>query len=282
MTFNDGDNGYADKQNYNRVAEIINYYAPDIVGMQEVQKAHADGSTSYYAQLLPDYGIVYFDHGYPNETVINGTSEKNNPYGNPILYRKDRFYLIDSGRRWLSATPDVASRVEGSEWTRTYVWAKLQDRRTGEIFVFVNTHIDYVAAAGLEQVKILLDLTSKQFEGFNIIYTADWNFGSGTDSYKYMNSKGYYATETLMANAYKPAGTIDACFVSSGKFVAIDYKYINTHGTYNQSEFHDFISDHPAILTEIALVKRVNQMPLPGDILIEGPFDSEEDIEGFN
>jgi len=282
LTFNDGDASYADKQNYNRVAEIINYYAPDLVGMQEVQQAHANGENSFYAKLLPDYGIIYFDHGYPNTTVINGLGEKNNPYGNPIFYRKDRFNLIDCGRRWLSETPDVASRVEGSEWTRTYAWAKLQDKRTGEMFVFVNTHIDYSSAAGLEQVKILLSLTAEQFGGLPIIYTADWNFGSGSDSYKYMNSKGYYATETLMTNAYKPASTIDACFVNSGEFMAFDYKYIKSHGAYTESEFYETISDHPAILTEIAPVKRVNQLPLPGEIIIEGPFDSEEDLEGFN
>ena len=232
-----------------------------------------------------------FKHGASDGA--NQASELINEYGNVILYKTDRFNLLDRGREWLSTTPTTTSRVEGSDYTRTFVWAKLQDKRTGEIFVFVNTHLDYVGATyneddtlkynpRLTQTEILLSRTAEKFGDLPIIYTADWNFGQGTDAYQHMNSKGYYATETIMENAYKPAGTIDACFVDSNRFVAVDYRYINSHDFGEDVDFYSQVSDHPAILTEIALVKRANQIPLPGEIVTEGPFDSEEDLDGFN
>lgn len=293
MTFNDADRSYHSNENYKYVAEIIKYYAPDIVGLQEVQQADASRSSSNYGQILTDYGIVYYDHGYPSITATNGLSESLNPSGCPIFYRTDRFTLVDSGRRWLSSTPDTASRVEGSDWTRSYTWAKLQDKKTGEIIVAVNTHIDYTGATyddsgnllynpRLEQVKLLLELTQAQFGDLPIFYTADWNFGTGTDAYNYVNSQGYYATEYLMTNAYKPSSTIDCCFVDPNEFYAFDYKYINSHDFGEDVDFYSQVSDHPAILTEIALVEKAPQKDVPYKAVIEGPFNSADDTEGFN
>ena len=278
MTINDGDNTYYNKKNYQYVAQIIQYYAPDIIGMQEVQRKDAQTN---YANILTDYGVVYYDHGYPSLIVENGASEAANPYGNPIFYRKDRFTLLDQGRRWLSSTPDKASRVEGSDWTRTYAWAKLQDKRTGEIIVAVNTHVDYTAGVNLEQTKILMQLTKEQFGDLPIFYTADWNCGMSGDGHKYMNSQGYYATEVLMADPYRPASAIDYCFVNSNEFYATDYKYINNFDFGSDVDFYSQVTDHPIIFTEIAPVKEAPQLKLPYRDVIEGPFNSADDTEGF-
>ena len=319
MTINDGDSNYQKNQNYKYVAQVINYYAPDLVGMQEVQKAAASGSNANYAKLLDsNYGIIYYKHGYPTksswfgETVDtswpNAASEKSNEYGNVILYRKDKFDVIDKGQQWLSNTPDKASRVEGSEYTRSYVWAKLRDMQTGEEFVFVSTHLDYVAATynddgtlkynpRLTQTQILLSLTEQKFGDLPIVYTADWNFGEGTDAYKAMNAAGYVATEKLMAEPYKPASTIDFCFVNPDEFSAVDYKYINEHDFGEDIDFYTQVTDHPMILTEIVPVKDAPALDLPtlggneggdvgggdvgGDIVddvIRGPFESEDEI----
>ncbi len=289
MTINDGDSSYYDKSNYKYISQIIKHYAPDIVGMQEVQKNDAN---SRYPGVLSDYEVIYYKHGSSAGNNSLSESLSKNEYGNTILYRKDRFTLLDSGRRWLSTTPDTASRVEGSDYTRTYMWAKLQDKRTGEIIVAVNTHLDYVGVQHnedgsvkynprLTQTELLLSLTKEQFGDLPIFYTADWNFGTGTDAYNYMNSQGYYATETLMADPYKPASTIDFCFVKPNKFAAIDYKYIREFDFGTDVDFHTQVTDHPIIFTEIALVKPVSQKALPYVETIEGPFNSADDTEGF-
>ena len=289
MSYNDGDTSYANQKNYEKVAVIINDYAPDIVGMQEVQQKHAKGSSSYYAQLLPDYGIVYYDHGtYNNNATLadklaNNSnaiaySEKQNPSGVPIFYRKDRFTLISSGQGWLSDTPDKASKYTESDYTRSYVWAKLQDKRTGEIIVAVNTHIDYVPEANIKQVNKLLELVAEKFPGENIIMTADWNMGKGYASYQALNNAGYYAAEELLEGAFTPpttpgGGYIDFCFVSSDKFTTFDYKVVNNH------QYSETASDHYAIIAEVALVKIAPEASL-GET-IEGPFHTPDDTDGF-
>lgn len=287
MTVNDGDTGYYNRKNYQYVAQIINTYAPDVVGLQEVQKNDA---LTNYPSKLSDYGVVYYKHGYPNTTVENGLAEKNNEYGNVILYRKDRFNLLESGRRWLSHTPDTASRVEGSDWTRSYCWAKLQDKRTGEVIVAVNTHIDYMGAQydsngnflynpRLEQIKILMSLTKAQFGDLPTFYVADWNFGPGSDAYEYVNSLGYYATETMLKNPNKPSSTIDCCFVDPDVFTALDYKYINHFDFGTPVDFHTQVTDHPMVYTEIVFVDIAPEASL-GET-IDGPFNTPDDNEGF-
>ena len=287
MTINDGDGGYADIKNYKYVSQVIKYYTPDVVGFQEVQKADANTN---YPSSLSDYSVIYYKHG--SSTGNNSLSEALNEYGNAIAYRNDKFTLLDSGREWLSTTPTTASRVEGSDYTRTFMWAKLQDKHTGEIVVFVNTHLDYTGAQHdengnllynprLTQTEILLSRTAEKFGDLPIFYTADWNFGTGSDAYNYMNSQGYYATETLMADPYKPASTIDFCFVNPEKFYAVDYKYINNFDFGEDVEWYANVTDHPIIYTEIALVDVADQKELPYKSVIEGPFNSDDDTEGF-
>lgn len=289
MTFNDGDTSYANAKNYEKVAVIIKDYAPDIVGMQEVQQAHASGSSSNYAQLLPDYGIVYYDHGTYNENAtyqdkLAGNenaiaySEKQHPSGVPIFYRKDRFTLISSGIRWLSDTPDKASKYTESDYTRSLVWAKLMDKRTGEVIVAVNTHIDYVAAANIKQVNKLLELAAAMFPGMPVIFTADWNMNPSMEGYKAMNNAGYYTAEKLLEDAFTPpttpgGGYIDFCFVSPEYFDTFAYKVINDH-TYSQTA-----SDHYAVIAEVVRVEIAPEAVL--DTTIEGGFNSPDDNEGF-
>ena len=95
---------------------------PDVVGMQEVRADQKE----YLTRELPEY-----------QPVMQSTS--NTKF---IMFRKDRFELLEQGNFWLSETPDVPSKGWGSVSERATLWVKLRDKATGKEFYFFNTHLD--------------------------------------------------------------------------------------------------------------------------------------------
>lgn len=227
ITYNDGDNATTKVQ---EVAAILNQYSADIVGMQEVQRAHV----ARYESLMPGYKGIYYDH----DTYY---------YGAPIFYKTEKFELIESGTQWLSNTPDKRySKFEDSDYIRSYVYAIFKDKATGEKFVAINTHVDYVQSANAKQIAVLLECTER-FRDLPIFYTGDFNMGNTSSGYKQMIDSGLLDTEAYLG--VKKEGTIDFCFVDVDSVIAKDYKVIDDHAYSNTA------SDHYPILSEIAIVR---------------------------
>lgn len=244
MTYNDGDNSWRNPSITYR-ANVIKEYDPDIIGMQEVERQHAQPAnaiqmTSSYKKLLPAYDVVYFDHEQPIVTV---------PYGNAILYKKDKFELVDSGVQWLSDTPDVPnSMYDATDYIRTYVYAVLKDKTTGEEIVVVNTHVDYVKEANIPQMEALIKCTER-FRGKPIVFTGDFNMNCFSDGFKMMENAGYLDS----GRYFDPSdvGHIDFIFFDPSTVVATSYKCIddNKHSVGKPQAG----SDHNPYITEIVL-----------------------------
>lgn len=225
ITYNDGDNATTV---LSQVAAIIRDYAPDIVGMQEVQKMHV----SKYESELKNYKGIYYDHD-------------TNLYGAPIFYKTTRFDLVESGTQWLSDTPDKKfTKYAVSDYIRSYVYAILRDKVTGEEIVVINTHVDYVDAANRLQIAVLLECTEK-FRGRPIIYTGDFNMQNTSNGYSQMYSSGLRDCGSYLG--YNIKGHIDFCFVDVAYVVATDYKYIDDH------DYSKTASDHCPVYSEIVL-----------------------------
>jgi len=120
-----------------RFEKLMRQYAPDLVGTQET-------SPKWYEQLCATYADEYGLCGCSRDGKDALTGERGT-----ILYRKDRFEMLDGGDFWLSNTPDEHSRIEGSYCYRICTWAILRDRKTGREFCFANTHLDHK----LEEVR---------------------------------------------------------------------------------------------------------------------------------
>ena len=225
FTYNDGDNSTT---NLAQVSAVITDYAPDIVGMQEVQKAHVPA----YELRLKTYKGIYYDH----DTYYDGA---------PIFYNVNRFDLVESGTQWLSSTPDEKySKFSESEYIRSYVYAILKDKATGEEIVVINTHVDYVDAANKKQIAVLLECTEK-FRGKPIIYTGDFNMKNTSDGYKQMYASGLRDCGSYLG--YNIQGHIDFCFIDQAYVVATAYKYVDDH------KYSSSASDHCPVYSEIVL-----------------------------
>lgn len=145
------------------VAGTICAVAPDVFGLQE---AEYDWMLSLNSALGEVYGSV----GAAREGEKDG---QYNEY-NPVFYRRDRFKLIDSGTFWLSDTPDVPSKIEGSACKRICTYAVLEVRASGKRFVAMNTHLDHVGeAARHSQMGIVLD-RAEEFD-LPVVLTGDMN-----------------------------------------------------------------------------------------------------------
>ncbi|MBS1563601.1 MAG: endonuclease/exonuclease/phosphatase family protein, partial [Bacteroidetes bacterium] len=60
-----------------------------------------------------------------------------------IWYKRDRFTLMKSGLFWLSETPEAVSKGWDAKYERICTWAEFEDRQTGFIFYYFNTHFDH-------------------------------------------------------------------------------------------------------------------------------------------
>ena len=216
MTYNDGDLTFGSITLTYR-ASIIKEYAPDIIGFQEFQAA----DQKKYEAALPGYKFVYYNH-----EILTSTHSPVSLYGAPIAYLASKFDLVESGTQWLSDTPDEPnSKFRETAYIRSYVYAILKDKTTGEEFVIINTHIDYDKAANTKQIKTLLELTEK-FKGKPIVYTGDFNMKYTADGFNMMESAGFRDSGRYLT---KESSNIDYIFFDYTKADVVYYKRIDDH-----------------------------------------------------
>lgn len=234
MSYNDGDNRTTKAE---QVAAILKDCNPDLFGLQEVQEIHAPK----YAEILGIYDYVYFDN--------DGTTYNSQP----IYFKKDKFELLESGIKWISDTPDVRSKFEESAYIRSFTYALLKDKATGETFVMVNSHIDYMGAATVKQVARIVELVREMYPDTPAFYTADWNMSPQSAGHAKMIEVGCEPVEAYLPDADMcgtcvgegKTSTIDFCFVDKRFWKGTAYKVVRDH------EYSNTASDHYPLYVEI-------------------------------
>ncbi|MGE5611535.1 MAG: endonuclease/exonuclease/phosphatase family protein [Bacillota bacterium] len=144
------------------VQETIRSVKPDLIGTQE----------GVYQQLkdmaadLPEYQWLGLgrDGGSHGEFMA-------------IFYRKDRLEPLEYDHFWLSDTPDVvASATWGNTCRRMVTWIRFRDRRTGQQFYHLNTHLDHQVQAAREKgASLILQRIEKLNPKLPLILTGDFN-----------------------------------------------------------------------------------------------------------
>lgn len=178
---NAGDGAYQWNARAEGVCAAIRWYAPDILGTQEV----------LYSQLtdmklgLPEYGMV----GVGRD---DGATE--GEYS-ALWYRTDRFEVADSGNFWLSATPDVPGSLGwDAACVRIATWAVLADRSTGQKLLALNTHLDHVGLQARRQGAALIlhraDSLQQTYGLIPLVITGDFNSGPEDEVIGSMISSG--------------------------------------------------------------------------------------------
>jgi endonuclease/exonuclease/phosphatase family metal-dependent hydrolase len=166
-----------------------------------------------------------------------------------VFYLKDSIEVLTHATFYLSNTPDVPSRLNGTSNYRVCTWGKMKMKKGGQEFYFFNTHLEY-SAAQLRQPEMdiilgkIKEIVTEEapmvlLGDFNCdeddaIYNGIKNYGFQScrikaavgDSHKTHNGFGGYA-QTLDHAFYKG-------FAGVNKFATDRYKYAGI----------TYISDH--------------------------------------
>lgn len=188
-----------------RVISAIEAFGPDVLGLQEAY----------------DYQVeVLLFHMKQYELVGVGREDgKDRGEMTGILYRRDRFTLIDHGHFWLSPTPHLPGSVGwDAALTRMATWLALEDRKTGRRWVVLNTHFDHRGrAARVESARLLRQRIAElrqRFDGAPAILTGDFNADAGGPVYQALGvggpDAGLIDTHLAdLANLGQPDGTFN-------------------------------------------------------------------------
>lgn len=164
----DGDDSWPNRDRF--VADVVNDFSPDLLGIQE--------ALSFQAEFLKSQlsGWKYF-----------GASRDANPNGEQcgIFVRTDRFEIIEDGQFWLSETPNEKySKSWDSSLPRIATWVRLRDRKTDRRVLFLNTHFDHRGSeARFQAARTIREFLDKQPEDASLIVTGDFNCGYQSKPY---------------------------------------------------------------------------------------------------
>ena len=241
MSFNVRD-GEFDRQ------EIVPYtvadYMPDSVGFQECEGTWFLTLKTY----LPDYKIV----GVGRWTGLQQVGEST-----AIMFRKDKYKLVDWGTFWLSETPDRVSKGWDSNYPRTCTWVILQNKETGAKYAHFNTHLDN---GGSEARDKGLELIINKIAELDmpVVLTGDFNISKGSELYnKHIANSTIINDSAVLAEEADQGGTAHGYgggiggnpidFVCVNNQVKEVKKYKIIRDKYNDR----YVSDHYPIYSEI-------------------------------
>ena len=184
------------------------------------------------------YGLEYY-------ITINCRS-KEDPEGCPILWRKNRFEVLDRGLFWLSDTPDEESRGWDTLFNcyRICAYAILREKHSGKAFTVMNTHFGFGDSGQIRSAE-LIRRRSQSLSPYPTFITGDFNMRPHSPGYdamcRYFADTNAAADPGTTFHGYHPESCdpehIDYCFADSRVFPlcyeilrdTVDGKYPSDH-----------------------------------------------------
>ena len=163
------------------IKKMLREYKPDLIGVQEL----TENMKRLFAPILEEYGMAGEKRG----------SAVSNEYS-AILYRKDRFELLETKTYWLSETPDVkGSKIKYAPFPRIVTYGLFKDKRDGTVFTMFNTHLEEaIPSVRHRQAAILHTLVCEKQGGEFSFVTGDFNDIPGSETLSYIKEAGYEDT----------------------------------------------------------------------------------------
>ena len=182
MTYNvrydsPNDGKYVWHRRRDRVASVVRFHRPDLVGLQEASPDQVDD----LRERLPAF-----------EWLDAGREEADNAgeYA-AIGYDKSRFNLEAERTFWLSETPDEPGSVGWDAMLPRLVRViKLREHDTDVEFYHFNTHFDhYGETSRLESARLLRDRIDETATNEPLVVTGDLNCRASTAPYEHLTER---------------------------------------------------------------------------------------------
>ena len=246
MTFNirlltsvDSNNVWANRKD--AVCNYLKKVKPDVFGLQEATNPQMQDIT----KGLPTYAFV----GVGRDDGIQGGEYS------PVFYLKDKYKLIKSGWFWLSETPDVPSLGWDAACRRICSWAILQDIKTGNSFVYANTHLDHKGPKARNNGAMLIkERLNRIANNLPMLITGDFNVTADSPCYTIMKTRLFPLNDAYVI-AGKRAG-LKSSFQDFGRIPdnkgeKIDFIFLSPNLEVKKAVISDsrlknglFLSDH--------------------------------------
>ena len=237
------------------VASMIRYHDVDIVGLQEALRSQLDD----LSELLPGYKWVGLCR-----TDGTTTPDPDNEFS-AILYRADRYEMLDGATFWLSEEPEkVGSKSWDSSLPRVVTWTQFKEKTTGNTFYHFNTHFDHRGVeARANSAKLIKKKIAEIAKDAPVVLTGDFNCLPTDEPYLILTNKEdkIRLDDALFVSQmphHGPLGTWTNSFQFPGvPGRRIDFIFVNKqiavlkHGILSDSWSGRLPSDHLPVLTKI-------------------------------
>lgn len=184
MTFNlrtgaadDGADGWAFRREL--VFDVLAEHRADVIGLQEVESFQMD----QIRRAIPQYKIV----------AAGRDDGKTAGEACPVLFRRDRFTLVDSGTFWFSNSPWKAGSTHwGNQTPRICTWVQLTETGTNGAFYVFNVHLDHQSQTSrVKSTELLAKEIAHRIGHDPFIVLGDFNMGLDNPAMLYLQAIGY-------------------------------------------------------------------------------------------
>jgi endonuclease/exonuclease/phosphatase family metal-dependent hydrolase len=217
------------------LGEILCAERFDILCVQEA----LPGQLAFLTEILPGFGCVSF----PRDSFAGEHGA--------IFFRMSMLECADSGRFWLSDTPEQP----GPGWDRFYrricMWADLRDSRGENPIRIFNTHFPLRPSGGVKAAW-LLATRSKPHGNVPTLLCGDFNCGPKSETWSLLQNSGLRNTESACG---KLPGTptfqrfgFSACF--DAVFASANWRVLSHRVIGSIADSHR-PSDHSGVCVEV-------------------------------
>jgi len=258
MTFNirtrtviDGPNHWNRRKGV--VTDTIAGNGADIVGLQEVKGSQLN----YIESALGQYAVYAAGRS-------NGLGRGESC---PVLYRKDRFGLIDAGTFWFSDTPSVAgSKDWGNLPPRICSWVYLVERNTRSGLYVYNLHLDNLSQNSRKKsVELLAHKIAVRQTNDPFVVMGDFNMETQNPAMRWLNRIGIGKPRLASVDVWQsihPGRTIGTRHGFRGRTSGKQIDHIrlssNLHALDARIDTHNrngrYPSDHFPVVANIRLI----------------------------
>ena len=230
-----------------KVFSLLEKHDADIIGVQEALHHQLED----IRENVNDY--EYFGAGRDD-------GKQKGEYS-AVFIRKNRFDILEQNTFWLSKTPEVpGSKDWDAAITRVVTWGRLKDKKSGEVFLMINTHFDHVGKESRKNSAALLkEKAAALAKDLPVIITGDFNFTRERPPYEVMMDPSNI--RLIDAAGTDSPGTACGFQVGARPCSAIDYIFYTSRwkaDNYRVIQDHDgkyYPSDHLPVMVTLSLRK---------------------------
>ena len=250
MTFNIRYDNANDNENWwdNRKDEVVNlieYYHPDFLGIQE--------GLNHQVKFIRENTTNYRSIG-----VGRDDGKKKGEFS-AIYYDATKFELIEQITFWLSEDPDTISIGWDAALERICTYGKFKDKSTSEILYIFNTHFDHKGEKSrIMSTKLILNkIEEYSSENSKVVVMGDLNSEPRDEPILNLKTKFDDAMAISAKKFYGPIGTFNNFDTKLIPNKRIDYIFTQNLNVISYRHIDDrrknnlWVSDHLPVLIEI-------------------------------